>query len=161
MKHLSVSKCGAHAVRWAIPCVTALSISACGGGDAPSVAGSSAGSADALAKTSLDSPAPVAASPAAAAAAAGVQISPAAPSGVAASAANATLFVASVLPGAQAASVGASRRREAPTSPAQWLDAEPPVGTASAPVMVVVAGALPQETATQATTRSGAARSAR
>ena len=160
MKHLSVSKCGAHAVRWAIPCVTALSISACGGADAPGVAGSSAGSADAVAKTSLESPAPVAASPAVAAAA-GVQISPSAPSGLATSAANATLFVASVVPGTQGASAGVSRRSADPTSPAQWLDAEPPVGTASAPVMVVVAGALPQESATQATTRSGAARSAR
>ena len=72
------------------------------------------------------------------------------------SAANATLFVAGVQPGAKSAPGGASRRRaEEPSSPAQWLDAEPPVGTASAPVMVVVAGALPQETATQATTRGG------
>lgn len=160
MKHLSVSKFGAHAVRWAIPCVTALSISACGGGDAPSAAGSRSGSADAAPATSLESPAPATASPPAAAAAA-VEASPAAPTAVATSAANATLFVASVLPGAQSASASASRRKATHTSPAQWLDAEPPVGTASAPVMVVVAGALPQETATQATTRSGAARSAR
>jgi len=161
MKALSVSKCGAQAVCWVVPCVTALSISACGGGgDSSSAAGSRTDAADVVATTLLESLAPVTGSPPATVA--GVETSPAAPTEVATSAANATLFVAGVQPGAKSAPGGASRRRaEEPSSPAQWLDAEPPVGTASAPVMVVVAGALPQETATQATTRGGAVRSAR
>jgi len=154
MKDLSVSKLSAHAVRWAVPCVAVLSISACGGGDAPTAAGSKADAAPAVATIPLEPPAP-------AAAAAGVETITTAPSGVATSAANATLFVAGVLPGAQGASAGAARRKADTASPAQWLDAEPPVGTASAPVMVVVAGALPQEASTQGVTRSGATRLAR
>lgn len=152
MKNLSVSRLSAHAVRWAVPCVAALSMSACGGGDAPTAAGSTAGAASAVAATSLDPPPPAPARPPAVAVA-----SP----GVATSAANATLFVAGVQPIAQRALAGTARRSADSASPAKWLDAEPPVGTASAPVMVVVAGALPQEAETQALTRSGAGRLAR
>ncbi len=143
MKTKSASHWRTRAVRVLAPCCAAgLVITGCGGADsptgqtqAPSVVGA------------VQTPGPASEAPSAAASA---QIG-----------SKGDVVVASVLPRPRAAPSSQAARTRQPETPARWLDAELPQGTATRPVVVVVPGALPQEASSLGLERAAASRLAR